>query len=301
MKRYSLFDLFTSALVVSSVLIPLPSAAAKFSTFSDVSLTIFDFTILPTNVNTIVGVDALAIADQGEVDVIIEGDTVFFSDQETDTALGDGYFSTSIIGKGTDFLGETYVTSTLIGHFFIPAHTPFSFGIQSEAFLGNKTSNLTLAPLSSLATIKLTLRDVFSGQKFTLIDFYGGLNTNDIPFLSQDKLMLSTSPDLSVTGSQLITQFGGKNESLLFALNANYQFTFDKDTKLVLNGTINTCNFASNTPGVCVNVPEPSTKLGLIASILFFFSVRMKKQIGEFFRQPFTKHFFKNFLLNIKG
>jgi hypothetical protein len=301
MNRHSLFDFCAPVIVLSSVVIPLPSYAASFSTLSGISLTISDFSVLPTTVDVIADVDSVAIADKGEVEVTVEGDAIFVSDQEIGIALGDQYFSTSIIGKGTDYLADAYVTSTLIGRFFVPANTLFSFGIQTEAFLANQTSNVTLAPLSSLATVKLSLQDLFSDQKFTLIDFYGGLNTNDVLSLNQDKMMLSTSPYLNVTGSQLFNQFGGKNESLLFGLNANYAFMFDKDTELLLTGTINSCNFASNNPGVCVDVPEPSTKLGLIAGILFLFSIRMKKQIGEFPRQPFTKHFFKNFFLNIRG
>ncbi|MEB3159844.1 MAG: PEP-CTERM sorting domain-containing protein [Synechocystis sp.] len=301
MKRHSLFAFVTPVFALSSIVITLPSNAANFSSLSEVGLTISDFSVFPTKVKTFADVDGVAIADQGEIDVLVEGDAIFVSDQETGIAFGDEFFATSIVGKGTDYLGEAYVISKLLGTFYIPADTPFSFGIATDAYLANQTSNLTSAPLSTSATIKLTLHDVWQGEKYNLIDFYGRLGTTDISPFNQDTLDLNTSPYLNVTGSQLGTQFGGKNESLFFGLNADYQFTFDQDTKLLLTGTITSCSFASNTPGACANVPEPSTKLGLIAGILFFFSIRMKKQIGEFSRQPFTKHFFQNFLLNIRG
>lgn len=301
LQHHSLFAFSKSLIILSTTLLPLPSYAANFSTLSNVSLTITNFTLLPTSVNTVATVDAVAITNEGEMDVTVDGDAVFESDQITKTALGSADFSTSIIGKGTDYLGATYIVSQLIGQFFVPANTPFSFGIQADATLANDTNNLALAPLSSLATLKLTLRDTLNNTKLTLLDFYGGLNTNAVPLLDQDSLALSMSPDAKVTGSQLITQFGGANESLLFSLTANYQFLFAQDTELLLTGRLDSCNFASNSPDVCVSVPEPSERLGLIAGILFLFTIRMKKQIGKFPRQPFIKQFVQNFITNIRG
>ncbi|MFM1843670.1 MAG: hypothetical protein RLZZ490_2413, partial [Cyanobacteriota bacterium] len=124
MKRHSLFTFVTPVCALSSVIIALPSNAASFSNFSEVGLTITDFNILPTKVKTFVDIDAEAIADQGEIDIIVEGDAIFVSDQEAGIAFGDEFFATSIVGKGTEYLGEAYVISKLIGTFYIPANTP---------------------------------------------------------------------------------------------------------------------------------------------------------------------------------
>jgi hypothetical protein len=220
-------------------------------------------------------------------------------DATTSNTLAFANFSTAMDGGGKDYLGRATIASGIMGKFLIPANTPFTFDLIASVLLENQTDDVIAAPVSSTADIQLRLQNLSNFQDLNLINFVGALNTGSLKN-NADNLTLITSPNFNsvISGSQLLSD--PQHETVKFFFDASYTMMFDQETEVALAGILRTCNYSASTPQTCVNVPEPSTKLGLIAALIFLSSVGIKKQIRIFSHQPFVKHLLKNFIANLR-
>ena len=292
-------------IAASSIGFASPSAAATFANFSQIELVISNFSHLPKNVGVVGDVKAISIAEVGEVEIQLDGDAIFLSDDSNSIAFGSSKFQTSISGTGLDYLGRTDILANLIGQFDVPANTTFGFDVQASVLLTNWTDDLALSPVSTSGNFQLILQDVLNQKDWHIFNFLGFLNTNSIDELNRDWFEFYAGINLNVLEYQEATIFGGNNEALQFFLTASFEISVNESTELMLLATTRSCNYGSNVVDVCVRVPEPSNRLSLMVGAIwlsaFFFSSRIIKQIVKLTRQPFIKHFVKNFLVNFRS
>ena len=277
MTQKSVLTLIAPFIAASSIGVVLPSNAATFANFSQIELDISNLSLLPQDVGIGNDVKASLIVEVGEVGIQLDGDAIFSSDDSIPRAFGSTFIQTSISGTGVKYLGHTEVRSNHIGHFLVPANTTFSFDIQTSILLTNWTENPEFSPVSTSGNIQLILQDVLHQEDWPIFDFLGFLNTNSIKELSGDLFAFNPSSNLKIHEYKKQTLFGGNYEALEFSLTASFQKSVNEPTELVLLATTRSCNYSSNLVDVCVSVPEPSNRLGLIfgllwLSYLFFFS-----------------------------
>ncbi len=258
MKRFLL--LLTSA-IASSMLAASPSQAATFAS----SRGLFNFTNFsqsPFSVVTDTDTKTLAIAKSGMVNALANAQAFFL----TTPPLASNSSLSQTFGENKDYLGIANSQATVIGNFDVDAGTNFSFDFLANLRLLSSIDNPPAENARASGDISFFLADI---NNQNILDFFS-LVGNVVTEGDNDFIAYQNSENITLNNSNIISDFGGKQEFAQASIQGSFNRFFSNPTKIaIIEVTRNR---------VRVAVPEPSTNIALFLSAIVITATFKRKQ-----------------------
>lgn len=279
-SSYYLKAVLITTSIFDCTFVRLPAEAATF-TYSEASLRIEEFSILPQNPNADSARNAVAFTGNndsvansnadGTLEFVIEGDNSFLNLDFASDASGNGsnYFS---IGQNDAFASST---------FFVDRHEVLSFDFAVSLALENIIDNELNGSINTFSGVSFALFDDTNNIFIGDLRAIGNLDTNLADGINNDPIFAESNLNFTIDTFENEQIFESDSEFASIDLTGSIQQSFTVPTQVSLQASLFnlSCTQAPQTSDPCIKtaVPESNNAVGLLLSILGI-SLFYKKQ-----------------------